>query len=349
MAQDKGKRPPQSEAGDAPESVAPPVAASLQSIDAPLLSPELPAGRAMELSADPVGGLTALMSEANPVTGQLNAMAPTFANVLRSIGEGVASSQATMDKGLKDTIEKLKGTKIKVVTQVVQELDDDGLPREEGPDLVVKEQSLINFVEPNQQVWRSIKLSMDMTVSDVSTEHGMTFKRDQTSVVSHGHSMPWGFGNWFSVSGYGTHAEQTSTNTSNTTWSSGQVRLDAQLESRHADRLPVGVEVEIGPKIYFSQGPVRETRGKTSTRREVDVAVQVQQASAAVNPDVRLVMTCTQLSASFSGETGSKTDENGNAVITVTREVPTGAPPVPLTGTITVRLGDIVRTLDITL
>jgi hypothetical protein len=345
MAQDKGKRPPQSEAADAPESVA----SQLQNIDSPLLSPEVPAGYGMELSADPVGGLTALMSETNPVTGQLNAMAPTFANVLRSIGEGVASSQATMDRGLKETIEKLKGTKIKVVTQVVQELDDDGLPSKDGPDLVVKEQSLINFVEPHQHVWQSIKLSMDMTVSDVSTEHGMTFKRDQTSVSTHGHSLPWGFGNWFSVSAYGTHTEQTSDTNSHNTWSSGQVRLDAQLESRHADRLPVGIEVEIGPKIYFSQGPVKETRGKTSTRREVDVAVQVQLASAAVNPDVTLVMSCTHLAAAFAGKTGGKTDALGNAVITVSREVPTGAPPVPQTGTLTVRLGEIVRTLDITL
>src|SRR5262249_16085384 len=62
------------------------------------------------------------------VAGQLADSAPTFGNLLRSIGDGVASSQSALDKGVIDTVKTLNDAKITLVTDVIEQLDDDGLP-----------------------------------------------------------------------------------------------------------------------------------------------------------------------------------------------------------------------------
>lgn len=355
MAEDsRGKRraaaspTPPAEAPEAPAapSAEVPVGAGALAAAEPLLSPELPA---TAVADDPFASLSTILSDTGPVAGQLGAMAPTFGNVLLSIGTGVARSQALLDAGLRETVDKLKATRIKVVTKVVQELDDDGLPLAAGPDLETEEVSLINYVSPTQHVWKNVRLSMDMSVSHVSAESGLTFRRDQTSVAGRGGSF-WGFYGWFEGAGTHSGVEQTSRSEYEQTWSSGQVRLDAVMEARHTDKLPVGVEVEIGPKIYFTQGPLREAAvGRTVTRRQVDVTIQVQKANAAVNANVTLVVACAGLGYGFASGYSSTTNGEGRTVVTLTRDVPAGAPLVPATGTLSVRLGEISRTLDVTL
>lgn len=346
----KGKRPA-SDTADVPEAPVVqnetvPVGASLQTADSPFLSPEVPATP----SVDPFAHLSSILSEGSggAATGALGAMAPTFANVLLSIGAGVAESQAALDKGLIETVTKLRDTKIKVVTEVVQELDDDGLPRATGPELVTEELSLINYVAPSQQVWKNVTLSMDMSVSEISAENGMTFSQDQTTASGRGNSF-WGFYGWFDVAANRNSYDQTQRSEYETTWSSGQVRLDATLESRHTEKLPVGVELEIGPKIYFSQGALRESTAAKVTRRSVDVRIQVQKASAAVNPAATIVTSCTGLAWSYATGYTSTTNALGETVVTLTRDVPAGAPVVPVKGKLTVKLGEIVRDFEVTL
>mgnify|MGYP006189486789 CR=1 FL=1 len=81
------------------------------------------------LSADAlipgVGGALALEAD---VSGELAQIAPSFGDILASIGRGVADSQTALDRGLVSTATTLSQANITVVTDVVQELNDDGLP-----------------------------------------------------------------------------------------------------------------------------------------------------------------------------------------------------------------------------
>jgi hypothetical protein len=177
----------------------------------------------------------------------------------------------------------------------------------------------------------------------------VTFHRDQTSVAGRGGNS-WGFYGWFDAAGSHHATTQTTNSDMHNVWSSGQVRLDAVLEARHSDKLPVGVELEIGPRIYFAQGATREAAvTKGVTRRSMDVTITVQKANAAANASVNLSTSCTPFTCGFAGDHGSTTDVNGRTVVTLTRDVPANVPVSPERGTLTVRLGQMVRTLDISL
>ncbi len=71
---------------------------------------------------------------------------------------------------------------ITVVTDVVQELNDDGLPVPTATQLVTQNVSLINFVRPTAHQWSHVALRMDMTVGAVDNERGITVtsKSDST-------------------------------------------------------------------------------------------------------------------------------------------------------------------------
>lgn len=364
MAEDsKGKRRGAAPSNQAPEtaeapestSLAPaaeaPVAAVLagDALPAPLLTPDFPV-TAAATSPLPAGMLTGILSGgAGDPMALIGGMAPTFGNVLMNIGAGIAASQEALDKSLIDTVNKLTDTKITVVTDVVQELDDDGLPdQENGPVLVTEEVSMINYVAPSQQVWKNVSLSMDMTVSGISSESGLVFKQEQTSVSGSGNSF-WGFYGWFDAAGSNSEYTRDTRSEYESRWASGQVRLDATMEARRTEKLPVGVELEIGPRVYFIQSPLVETPlSRTTVRRVLDVTVKVYKSTGALNGGAVLEVGCQPFAWSFP-VAGNATNADGEKVVRLTRDVPAGTAVEPLPGVVTVKLGDMVRTYNVAL
>jgi hypothetical protein len=315
---------------------------TLQRVDVPVLT---------ELQGvnDPSSMFTGLSGDGSPL-GQLADVMPTFGNVLLSIGSGVAASQQAIDRSLIETVKTLQDTKITVVTDVIQELGDDGLPDVENPPTVeTQEVSLINYVPPTHHLFKSVKISMDMSVSGLSSEHGLVFNQKQSTAAGSSGSSWWGFYGWFDGYGSASRQEQTQVSQSEQQWSSGQVRLDASLGARRMEKLPVGAQVAIGPQISFSVGAAREATSGAISQRWVEVTVQVRKSSGAVNPEQDLDVACDPFPYAFMPGYGNATDAQGRTVVKVYRDYPKGLAPAPGKARLTVTLGAIVRTFEVTL
>jgi hypothetical protein len=282
---------------------------------------------------------------------KLNKVAPTFGEVLKSIGLAVAETQAALDKTLVDTVTELSETTITVVTDVVQAINEDGLPDLASSEIITEELSLVNFVTPVAHAFDHVGLSMDLNVGEMSSTQGFTFTQQQTSVnVS---------GGWFSIFGgfAGGSVSHNRTgltvdNSQGTAWATGRVRMDAQLSARPTDKLPVGAEVAIGPVITFSQGEVKETKQTGApTRRTLDVVVEVRTEAGQPNPNKILEVDVTPFGFAFSstgGYGGSSTNTEGKVKLVLSRDVVAGS-TAPVRGTVRVKLGDMRKKIEISL
>jgi hypothetical protein len=309
------------------------------------------AGAGAALST-PVGAGSdgSLLNLAADASGQFEAIAPTFGNILSSVGLGVANSQAALDKGVIDTVKKLSNTKITVVTEVVEELDDDGLPDPDATQLITNELSVLNFVTPTVHEWKHVALSMDMSVGAMDNETGVTYNVNSSSTSS------GSVGAFFGLIGVGyktsssSYANMMANTDREAQWSEGVVQLDATLGPRRTGKFPTPANVSIGPQIFFSQGSVVETKvGGVVTERSVDVLINVRKASGAANPAKPLELEAAGLLPSFSSTapfTGSTTNADGQCKVTLRRAI---APGFGQTGkrTLTVRLGQISKRFDI--
>lgn len=315
--------------------------------DAVALATAVPVGATLQ--ADAASSLGGLLGVNSPL-GQFDSMMPTFGNVLLNIGSGVAASQEEMDKSLIETVKKLQDTKIKIVTDVIQELDDHGLPdATKEVKLVTEEVSLVNYVPPTQQLWNRVALSMDLTVSGMSAENGMVLKQQQTQASGVAGSSWWGFYGWFDGQASSSRQEQSTQSGYEQQWSSGQVRLDATLGSRRMDKLPVGAEVVTGPQISFSVGQATETKTGALVRRTVDVTIQVRRGNGQVLVGQALSVASDPFPYSFGTPEGSITNTSGKVVVQLSRDYPAGVAPSPVKGTITVTMNALVRSFDLSL
>ena len=312
----------------------------------------VPTGR-LAANAPPAGLFTGTQALEADVSGELAALAPTFGDVLRSIGRGVAESQEALDRGLVDTARQLSDTDITVVTDVIQELDDDGLPVAAATQLVEQEVSLINFVSPTVHEWSHVALSMDLSVSALDNETGITFEREQSSDTVGGVGLFWGF------VGFGLHSESDrSTFVNRNTdqemdWARGQVRMDAMLRPRDVGGLPAPAQVTIGPSIFFSQGAVTETvSGDVVTARSLELLITVRKADGSVNPNVVIELDPGPLQPAFEtggGFNGNTTNADGEVRVTLTRAIPNPRFARPITVTVTATLGEISRDTEVRL
>lgn len=298
-----------------------------------------------------VGALDVAALEAD-VSGQLRTVAPTFGNVLASIGLGVAESQTALDKGVITTVNDLAGTNITVVTDVIQHLNDDGEPDPAATQLVSTDLSVLNFFMPTIHEWKRVAVSMDLSVGAFSQSDGLSFNAKQNSGGIGGVGLFWGF---LGVNAMSTSERERSGSRHNeqeSSWSAGEVRLDATLGPRTTGKLPVPSQVSVGPQIVFSQGAVKEAPvAGGGVNRSVDVVISVRKAAGDVNPNVALTVDAGLLRTSFSSTapfTGSTTNADGQIKVTVTRNVPsagTGA----LKQDLVARLGAMSRTYQLTL
>lgn len=315
-------------------------------------------GRAVEISAAAEAAVTTL-SSVQPlaalgadVSGEIADAVPSFANILKAIGNGVAASQAALDQGVLDTIQTLSNTQIEVVTDVIQELDDDGLPVAEKTELVTNKLSLLNFVRPAVHQWSDVALSMDFSVGAMDATSGLVFNKTQWSNNVSG-SVFWGFGGWFQGDSHIDNSLTVGTSQQQSEWMKGQVRLDAMLSPRDTGKLPVPAEAAIGPQIFFSLGTVRESKeGKAVKARAVDLVILVIKADGSVNPQRQIEIDASTLQVSFKtdeGFDGSTTNADGKVMITLTRNIPNPLFLQPVKVPVRVSLGQIVRTASLTL
>lgn len=334
----------------APRSVTP-VAGSTM---AGSLTPSIPSGvlargapPAALFSSALAGGMDA------DVSGEIGDLAPTFGDVLLSIGTGVADSQTALDAGVVETAKKLSETKITVVTDVVQKLDDDGLPMVEQTDLVSHDVALINYVTPTVHEWSHVALSMDLSVGEVNRERGVKFSQNQSYGGTSGVGLFWGFLGWFGHRQGESSSYYSSDQRYEADWSQGQVRVDAQLRPRDIGQFPAPAQVSIGPQIYFSLGSVSQgMSGGIITTRSVDIIVSVRTVSGDENSLVSISVDSGPFRQSFSTEdgfTGSTTNSDGQCKVTLTRDIPSPLFLRAMTAPVTVSLGDITKSTNITL
>jgi hypothetical protein len=286
------------------------------------------------------------------VSGQLKAVAPTFGSVLSSIGIGVADSQTALDKGVIDTVNELSNTNITVVTDVIQHLDDDGLPDTSLTELVSTDLSVLNFFMPTIHEWKRVAISMDLSVGAFSESDGVQFNAKQSVSGGGGVGLFWGFVGI--ETDYSSNASQSASRAheQEASWSAGEVRLDAVLGPRTTGKLPVASQVSVGPQIVFSQGATKEVAvAGHGVNRSVDLLITVLKAAGDANPNLGLAVTADGLRTAFSTTapfTGSITNNDGQVLLTVTRNVAnagTGA----INATVIARLGSFSQPFTLTI
>ena len=316
-------------------------------------SAALPEGSILSAGAlIPGGGGGVLANEAD-VSGELAELAPSFGDILASIGRGVTDSQTALDRGLVDTATTLSQSTITVVTDVVQELNDDGLPVPSATQLVTENVSLINFVRPTAHQWSHVALRMDMTVGAVDNERGISVNSKTKSARATNVGLFFGFLG-IGVSSFkerSTFRSEESDFESN--WAEGRVLMDALLQPRNVEGFDPPAEVSIGPQIFMALGSVQETLNSgVVTARATDIVITVRKANGAVNPSVMIDVDPGPFDLSFAtadGFTGNTTNAAGQCRITLSRNIPSPLFQRRVRGTVTATLGQIERSTTVSL
>jgi hypothetical protein len=283
------------------------------------------------------------------VANQLADMTPSFGNILASIGLGVARSQAALDEGVIETVKQLADTKITVVTEVIEQLDDDGLPDVAATKLVTNELSVLNFVTPTVHEWQHVSLSMDMSVGAMDEETGASFSLTQT----HSGNTRGALAGLVGVGAMSTNSSYLAMQVSaerEAQWSNGTVQLDAVLAPRRTGKFPVPAQVTIGPQLFISQGAVTETKtAGVLTERSVELLISVRKASGAANPDKELSLDAGGLLPSFSSDapfTGSTTNADGQCSVSLRRPITPGFAQASRRS-ITLSLGELSKRFEL--
>ena len=267
----------------------------------------------------PAGGEALGVGE--DVAKKLGDNAGIFGNVLASVGIAVAESQKALDDGVIAGIKKLNDTRIRVVTQVVQELNEDGVPDASKTKLITNELSALNFFTPAFHHFEQVELSMDLTVGEFHAEQGLKFHNEQQSSSFAGGGS-WGFGGWFNASHSSSQQNLEINRSQDVAWSSGQVHVSALLTERPTGTFPAPATVEIGPQLYITQGPISEQKtGEVVTGRSVDVVIQVRKRDGSpMQNGVNISVEAGALLPSFTN--GSATDDQGKVKVKLTRNLP---------------------------
>ncbi len=343
MAEKKGKGGSKSTTTKSSERVLPQGSVSLG------VSPQ-----ATNLPALLMGGMP-LAGEAD-VTGAMAESAPVFGQVLNSIGIGVVTSQEALDEGLVETAKILSNTKIDLITHVVQNLNEDGLPEILDPEESIRKQnvSLINYINPQAHQWNHVALSMDLAVGEIDNETGFTFNSTQKSSSVSTTGLLWGFIGWFDHKYSKTTTEVTHTTDHEAAWARGQVRMDAMLTPRRTGKFDAPAEVSIGPQISIGIGGVTETETEGVITRGVALTISVRKADGSVNPDQTLNITSSQFAIELLDNENpsgvfNATNADGVVLCRAKRTIPGAIFGRPIRGTVTVRLGEVTRDVEINL
>jgi len=291
----------------------------------------------------------ALLDVGTDVTAQLDAAIPAFGNVLTAIGNGVANSQQALDQGVISTVQTLNNTTITVVTEVIEVLNEDGLPDAAQTQVITQDLSLLNFFTPTLHEWKNVQISMDLEVGSFHRDQGVQFSARQHKESATATGLFWGFLGWFDMESKTTSQSSSSAVTNEVAWQQGQVRVDALLGPRTTNRFQSPDRISIGPQIFVVQGALSEqTTAGVTTARSVDLRIEVRRADGGPNPGKTIVLDAGGLLPSFPGAGGATTDPNGLVTARLTRSLGAG-----VTGfrqfNVAVSLGQIRKTATITL
>ena len=310
------------------------------------------AGAAGPVAAGGFAG-TGLLDVADTVAGKLDAIAPTFGEILKSVGTGVAKAQRALDDSVRDTVKKLSDTKIDVITDVIQRIDDDtGLPLEPTDDDLIKQKlSVLNFITPSVHEWKYVALSMDMSVGGFDSKTGMKFTSASFNTSRQSSGLFFGFVGVGSTTASASFNAVRSNIEREGEWASGRVQLDAMLGPRRTTKFPVPASVEIGPQIFTAQGRTTDVKSGVGasavlTERNVEVTITVLKASGEPNSGKNPAIEATGLLR--EAVAGSATDATGKVKYRLRRFYNNGAAAFG-TFAITVRLGAIVRRFNVDL
>lgn len=301
--------------------------------------------------APPAGAQAALNAD---ITNELAAVAPTFADVLTSVGLGVASSQTALDKGVVETVKALSEKKVTIVTDVITELNDEGQPvvdaANPNKNLRTETVSVLNFFTPTVHEWKHVALSMDLQVGAIDNDQGFRFSQKQAS-VSAGGTYLWGFMGWFSVEGKASSRTVKSESSQEANWSQGSVRVDALLAPRRTERFPVPGSFKNGLQLNVSQGATTPE----ATGRSTILLVELRKASGEPNPNKGLQVSAPGLLPSAMPVQGGPgpgtftTNPDGRIQVKLTRTMANPTLAQPATFTVTFTLGQFSRAFEISL
>jgi hypothetical protein len=286
------------------------------------------------------------------ITQLMSESAPTFANVLKSIGNGVAASQTALDKSVIEAVKELNKTKITVATDVVLNLNEDGLPVVTENDLVTQKVSLLNYVSPTVHEWKHVALSMDLSMAAMNEQSGLVFEQRQSSSGWTSTGLFWGFIGWSTRDDRNSSSTYSAQTTREVEWQRGQVRMDAMLGPRRTTKFPAPAQVTSGPRMFVSPGTAREEETDTGYRRTIELLVKIVKTDGTDNINMGPIevtagmLQCSQPLA--PGESAGETNTKGEAKYVLTRIVPEGFAAM-YRHRVTVKWHDIVRTLDVVL
>jgi hypothetical protein len=263
----------------------------------------------------PIGADTMLAATATDVANQLDALAPTFGEILKSVGSGLANAQRALDKSVMDTVNKLATTKIDVVTDVVQRLDDaTGLPMEPADtDLIKQQLSVLNFVTPTVHEFKYMALTMDLSIAKLDQKVGMSFTSASLNTSRNSSGLHFGFVGVGTTSVNADFKAVRSNVEREMQWASGRVQMDALLAPRRTTKFPVPAEISVGPQIFLNQGrttDVRQGAGQNPPLVERNVEITITTLTAAGAPNTTANVTIEApglLRETTQANTGGKT------------------------------------------
>jgi hypothetical protein len=271
------------------------------------------------------------------VTDELAQAAPTFGNLLRSIGTAVVASQQALDKGVVDTVNSMADTTIEVATTVIQHLDDDGLPNAEATEVITQELSLLNYAMPTVHQWGHVALSMDLEAAQVDSKSGLTFKQAGGS-LGFGAGGGAGWGASLSLMFGSTSIDSRS----EASWAKSQIMLDAQLSPRRTTKLPDPVKMRKGPIIIINAERKDDAdMTKSDALRRLEVTITLLKATGEKHAGKTLLV-----DAGVFGPRGGLTEPDGKLpLITLERKAPLPEGKF----SITVTFGEMSREIVVTL
>jgi hypothetical protein len=188
-------------------------------------------------------------------TPQLQAAAPIFGDVLRSIGAAVAVTQTALDDTALESLKTLAGQKVDVPMLIEQTLLDDGTPdiSPGGVKITTASMPLTSIVTPSMQQVDQMTLRMDMSVASFDATSGIKFNQNMAG-AGVGYSRG-SFG--FALSMSNTNVNAQFSNMSD--YSSGSVLMSMDIVDRTGFQIPTPLEYGIGANLLVRLTGIAQT------------------------------------------------------------------------------------------
>lgn len=208
--------------------------------------------------------------------------------------------------------------------------------------------SVLNFVAPTLHEWRYVAVSMDMTVAGFNEKTGMVFNSFSLRASQQSRGAFFGFVGVGATALNSDFAAVRANIERECEWALGQVQLDSLLAPRRTSKFPVPASAEIGPQIFATQDRTTDVRDGTGpdaplTERQVEVTITVLKANGEANAGRSPTIEAPGLLR--EAVAGGATDARGRVRYRLRRFY--GRPAAFATFPVTVRLGAIVRRLEV--